>query len=291
METERVHGVVRQLAQTAEEIQQSCSGLLKQVLSTDWEGASREDFVNQCEQVLRNIITASDTGLVLSQRLQREANEWELVDSGHAGELAEIGSSTKRIVLGGLLWGIPGAVTVGAAELIDEVFDRTGFTNWWTKLSRSERIDFLREQHAKIMRQYGFQPIAVDEKDLPDDKGDAHGVHFGDEIQIDVDDIDRYPPWKVLNTLAHETRHELQERWIDHYEQTGEVPKGMTREQMIKLQENNNNYVDPKDDFEGYWKQPVEADAREFGTKYAEKVLENREWKNSVVRRTGNKTE
>src|SRR5215208_4055455 len=80
METEQLRGVARELAQTAERIQQHCSSMLGQVLRIDWQSPSRDDFALQFEQLIRNVVTTTENGILLSQRIQREADEWQRVD-------------------------------------------------------------------------------------------------------------------------------------------------------------------------------------------------------------------
>jgi hypothetical protein len=41
-------------------------------------------------------------------------------------------------------------------------------------------------------------------------------------------------------------------------------PDGIDLEQVKSWHLNDENYISPDDDFEGYWKQPVEEDARDF---------------------------
>jgi hypothetical protein len=86
MEIERVRVGAKQLSQTAEQLQGGCSRLLTQVRGINWQGPSREDFIRQYEQMIRNIIAAAEEGIVLGQRVQREIDEWQEADQTGSSE-------------------------------------------------------------------------------------------------------------------------------------------------------------------------------------------------------------
>jgi len=43
--------------------------------------------------------------------------------------------------------------------------------------------------------------------------------------------------------------------------------------------ENFDNYIEASEDFESYRKQPLEVDAREYGSEYEERCVLERQWR------------
>lgn len=71
-------------------------------------------------------------------------------------------------------------------------------------------------------------------------------------------------PEKIVRTIAHELRHCWQEEQIN-------APDNLQSDFVKILKFNNENYIDPYDNYESYWNQPMEIDAR----MYVERILSN----------------
>ncbi|MCX6056703.1 MAG: hypothetical protein NTW69_00915 [Chloroflexi bacterium] len=146
-------------------------------------------------------------------------------------------------------------------------------------LSQQDKLNYLNEHQRKIAEKYGFDPMTITAEDLDDSNGDSRGENRGNLMVIDVDNLNNDDPWRVLETVAHESRHEYQEHIVDQYRADGTIPEGMTGKQIEAWGKNFKDYKEPGDDFESYWGQAVESDARNFGDEYMNEVLAAKDWK------------
>jgi hypothetical protein len=274
MEPGDVRRAAQQLSELASQMEADCSSLLNQVSGIDWLGPSRDDFVGQSDSLLRRFLAASQEAAQLSQRIGREVDEWERVDSR--------GAQTFESFMGiGL---IPVAID-DIGDLVTDMIRRRrykDYQDWWKGLGRDEKLDYLNKHSEEIAKKYGFRPMKIVVEDLDDKGGDARGLNRGNELVIDVDNLDHDDPWRSVETVAHESRHEYQEQVIKDYRESGKLPEGVTEKQVKDWESSSGeNYKPAQDDFESYWHQSIEADARDFGNDYMNEVLDSQDWKPS----------
>lgn len=81
METDRVQAAKALLNHTAVSLQTTSQTLTnaEYALADAWQGYSRDLFLNELQPLIQRLAQLGDDGLLLSQRLQREVEEWEQV--------------------------------------------------------------------------------------------------------------------------------------------------------------------------------------------------------------------
>ncbi len=158
-------------------------------------------------------------------------------------------------------------------------------------MSDDERRATLEEMAETLADDYGLDDFEIRYEDLEDEDGDgadddpqtnSHGSWSDDDrvLRIDVNDLDDPA---IINTMAHEVRHAGQHEnvrdadpgLIDQAlidaglkDDPFDPPPGVHREQVEDWRDNFDDYQRAEDDFDDYWNQPVEADARESGEDY-----------------------
>ena len=267
METDTVRAMAGQLKQVAETLRSQTQLLNASAQSVDWLGPSRDEFVMETDGISRQLDAQVEVGTVLAGRIEAEVVEWENMTL--SGSMAFLG--------------IEGIVS-DISESYQIYQARREFKLWWKSLSDDEKINYLREQNTKIASQYGIESDEIIFVDLEDKDGkDARGWHNGNTIAIDIDNLRNDDPDKLLGTIAHETRHGMQEHAINQFERDGTVPAYTNVDEVKKWQSSwGDNYIDPNKNFKAYEKQSVEVDARDFGDKYVKDTLKNKRWKTSL---------
>ncbi len=140
----------------------------------------------------------------------------------------------------------------------------------WSGWSLEERLQFLKTVHLELANRYSLDPSRVKIVDLPDtDTIDRVGTyhHRRNKILLDIDNMDESDGIYMLKTLIHETRHSLQYELIDHYERASTHmprPSDISKGQIAEWRNNRVNYIRLHQDVDGYLKQPLEQDARDF---------------------------
>jgi len=246
METERVRTVAKQFDQTTLEIQEQVTVLGTRLHSINWESPSRDAFISDYDRLEKKIIECASQGTTLAVSVQREADEWEQAALSLAG-----GTLTTA--------------QIHARSIIDA---RRSIKNEWKEMSIDERKRWLEEWYKKLCKSLGMKTVDFRVRDLKDPKGqDAHGVFrpaiiFGllSSMTVDIDNVKGDDPFSVMETVAHETRHQYQHYLVEHPDKR---PTDISEDQIRTWKENFHNYKRPEDNFEAYRKQPVEADARQ----------------------------
>jgi uncharacterized protein YukE len=246
-----------------------------------WSGRHRANLEPLLEQVYSKTDYLEKELQRLSQLLLRIADTFEQNDSTAAENLTELPwvdfSDTQEIFF-------PFPI------FIPKYYDHSNrdkkryLYECWESWTTDERLDFLKEVYGDLVKKYNLIPIEVKAEDLPDQKlwiftiSDGRGVYRGNEIVIDVDNLSGSNATQVLKTLIHETRHQIQAELVQRYKNEGEkmqLPPDVTLDQVKAWEQNmkQGNYIQPEDDFEGYRKQPIEKDARDFADDYFEEAL------------------
>jgi len=77
METEQVRSVARQLDVAAEQIHHEMEQVARRVRGIPWQSPGRDSYVAALDGLRRKIQALAQQGVALSQRVQREVDEWE----------------------------------------------------------------------------------------------------------------------------------------------------------------------------------------------------------------------
>ncbi len=115
METERVDGVARQLEQINAAISQEMEILGNRIHSLNWQGEGADQFRAEFDALLRQASDIYEEGILLSQRVKREAQEWVAADSlgaSHFRDLKRILENLNLVMAGG------GGVTLASAQIL-----------------------------------------------------------------------------------------------------------------------------------------------------------------------------
>ena len=104
METEQVRSMARQLDQVSMDIEGQASDLLASIRKLDWQGPSRDVFLNDAQKIIQSIITQSTQGSELSKRVDREVTEWESQDqSADYGVISPSPILIGVVIVGGII--------------------------------------------------------------------------------------------------------------------------------------------------------------------------------------------
>ena len=148
------------------------------------------------------------------------------------------------------------------SDAMGEVFP-ADVINSWENLSLQERVNYVNEYCVKAGEALGTRPIVVSVEDLwakyePGTQGINYGNGF---MSVDIRLIaDPGKLEKLLDTCTHETRHQLQNDAVQNPEAFQDIPEETLEQWKYEFE----NYIDGAYDFEGYYNQAIERDARAF---------------------------
>jgi uncharacterized protein YukE len=247
METEGVRDAARQIDYAVQELSMKPRRLKSAAnsLKSAWTSRQATRFANELKKKASILDNEVANLQQLAQRMRNEVNEWETNASALiAGKTIEDGKAIRKI-----------------KRIID-------IRRNWEKKDLDERKKWLEDWYNELCEKLGIPPTKFKVEDLEDPKGkDAKGVFragiiFGlfQSMTIDVDNVEGNDPIDVLDTIAHETRHQYQHYLVDHPDKRSD---NISLEQIESWKENFDNYKKADDDFQAYRNQPVEADARE----------------------------
>ena len=134
----------------------------------------------------------------------------------------------------------------------------------WSKLSVQSRASVMQSVENEVSRRQGRPPCNVS---LYSEAPDIHGrISCGTyspqtgDIEMNAYHLSEKTSEGCLNTIMHEGRHAYQDNVVkgnvDHHPQS-EVKAWQTNMQP-------GNYISPEQNPKGYYRQPIEADAREY---------------------------
>lgn len=226
METERVYDAARQLTQVAEEIQQHSSQLVNQVMSINWQAPSREAFVVEFRELIQKMTATAENGILLADRIRREADEWLETDAASGSELSAL-------------------ATVLPAMNISKFFGNSwsDFTGYFVPPDLNEGMDYVLSTDAgreliEEAKKNGLGFRLPDGRIVGDEEGKIIPIRFGDagennngsyhpnpDENFDTQDQELVISeewWKrrftmtgrdgLGNTLAHEMQHALDDK-------------------------------------------------------------------------------
>ncbi len=252
------------------------SGDLKNALSwSAWEGPGAEEFRAELRAVCARLGKLADEAVHLSLAVTREREQWLETDLRGVKNLKGICDPPRRTQDPSL-----GVVVDEMVNLVEDAYYRKRyeeFTKYWDTLDRDQKQEYLQSLIDRLAKKYGWPKTMIVLEDLDDSSGDARGVNVGGGvIVLDTSNVDGGNPWRVIETAVHENRHEYQRQAIEAFKQDGSVPDGMTRDQVEQWVSESDNYTSPDDDFEKYYNQAVERDARDQGDQAMKDFLD--EW-------------
>jgi hypothetical protein len=151
----------------------------------------------------------------------------------------------------------------------DRILEKFKTKNWnklrMTDLDFKKRKALCRELCQHISKSLGIKKVP--KITFCDGELGDHGRQKGDIIEIN-ENYFYYPPEKIINTIAHETRHVYQDQ---------KIANPATKLDYI-WKKNNEHYIDyvpEKDNYKKYRNQPLEADAFNYGDQYSDYFLKN----------------
>jgi hypothetical protein len=209
------------------------------------------------------------------------AEEWGASRNTIAQELADDITDTLAKAAGVdviLTDGIP----TGTVQSLDDTREQRGMASpevaeRWAQLTDAERKAIIDQKIEELAKEYG-----VDVEDIIwDDTISGNGSWSEDEkaVRLNPDKLDDPD---LLHTVAHEMRHARQyeaiednndfQFWWEDDPFDAHEEDGITEEQAEEWEENFDDYKSPDKDFDAYYNQPVEADARKSGRDYLDNL-------------------
>lgn len=144
----------------------------------------------------------------------------------------------------------------------------------WPEADPAERQHLLDPIGESLTRAFEAPapPVSPERFDNPGLLGRYDDEHF----RIEMNDrlFEAPDPSRALDTYLHEYRHAAQSYEIAKSQ--GALAHEVNVGEALAFERNRSEYVDPVDDFEGYWSQPIERDAREFSATLRNEIAADR---------------
>lgn len=265
MVTEQVEDMAVKLKDLSHVVYHATDQLKSQANRGFWTGASAEDFTQQINATCSRLHGLAEEAIKLVMDIIREEEEWVNVDQQGVYRL-------KKICVAPQIPEIKTTIGMDMGARFDEIenniYNRRykNFVNWWKTQSVDERKQYLQGLQNRLADRYGMPGVLVVIDDLQDPENrDMRGVNIGGVLVLDVDNLNTDDPWRLLETTFHETRHEYQREVAANYQNSGQIPEGMTQQQVEKWVYEYDNYIKGEDNFVDYYYQAIETDARKYG--------------------------
>ena len=155
------------------------------------------------------------------------------------------------------------------SEIMTEVFSEDVIANW-SELSLDEKSEKINEYYIKAGENLGINTKGVIVEYMPSEPGSVNlGYNAGDGFihlnEAVVDDPGMLE--QVLDTATHEMRHQFQSDVIANASKFPDIPDHVVETWGYEMK----NYISPDYDYQSYYEQAVECNARDF----AEDVLKS----------------
>lgn len=132
----------------------------------------------------------------------------------------------------------------------------------WEKLSQDERLKVL-----GTITDYECDYLGMEDNIGRQSGGGTVGMYVQETDEILIrPDVLQYSGEKSLEVLLHEIRHMYQWQLIELYQLTGDKKKDLKLFDEIRTFEYENNHYE-NDDYEAYYSQKCEEDAREYSAR------------------------
>jgi hypothetical protein len=266
MDTDKVHEYTCRMLQQFSEINELLDSYKNRIYAIPWSGLTRESFVIDFGLVVGKLSAEVEAGISLSQRVQHEIDEWLSLDQSNADKYRELISQIVKV----------NPHPNESSQVNSTTMSREELTEWWKTATLEEKEEYLRSIYKEVCRSLGITPIPFSFEDLPDNDGDLRGGFYDVEmkIRIDSDNVNTDSPFALIETIAHETRHQFQDNCVRMFNKTGEIPEGVTPIQIAAWElDRGSLYVSPEENAFLYWIQPVEVDARGFGADFVSNMF------------------
>lgn len=160
------------------------------------------------------------------------------------------------------------------AEIMGDIFTEDVLGNW-DNMSMESKVDLINEYYKSAGDALGIGTKNVIVEDLQAQFGEGTmGYNNGDgNVHVDISRLQSSEqlPY-LLITVTHEMRHQLQSEAISNPEKFPDIPDKVLDQWRYEL--DPINYISPEYDYEGYYNQEVEKDARNFGESVLERYIE-----------------
>lgn len=155
------------------------------------------------------------------------------------------------------------------ADIMADVFTEDVIMNW-SELSLDEKADKINEYYVKAGENLGINTKGVIVEPMYSEPGTiSFGYNAGDGFihlnKAVVEDPGMFG--QVLDTATHEMRHQFQTDVIADPSAFPDLSESVVGTWEYEFR----NYISPEYDFQGYYEQAIESDARDF----AEDVLQS----------------
>ena len=149
------------------------------------------------------------------------------------------------------------------AEIMADVFSEDVLRNW-PEMTLGEKSAKLNEYYIRAGANLGIHTKGVIVEPIPCsnpgmisfgyNSGDGY-IHLNAAVVEDPSMLGQ-----VLDTASHEMRHQFQSDVLANPQHFGDIPKGVLNTWRYEMA----NYIDPDYDYQGYYEQAIECDARGF---------------------------
>ena len=173
METEKVNLAAWRLAKTAESLDVAASGLTMLLQSLDWEGLGRDEFIAESRRTLNHIRRQAEAGILLSQSMRREVDEWLAADrlgEGHFQEANRSWAAADSEIAGG------GGVLLARAQVLG--------------ISTSTAGNQYIQEYQNMPWGNKFEEDGRLQTEINDSQVLINGMRSEEEIQKDINSID-----------------------------------------------------------------------------------------------------
>lgn len=149
------------------------------------------------------------------------------------------------------------------AEIMADVFSEDVLTNW-TEMSLDEKSAKLNEYYIRAGENLGIDTKGVIIEPMPCEtpgmisfgynSGDGY-IHVNADVLNDPSQLEQ-----VLDTATHEMRHQFQSDAIENPNRFSDIPGSLIDTWEYEMA----HYINPDYDYQGYYEQAIECDARDF---------------------------
>lgn len=158
------------------------------------------------------------------------------------------------------------------AEIMAEVFTPEVVAGW-AELSLEQKTAKLNEYYVKAGENLGIQTKGVIVEPMYSqpgmisfgyNSGDGY-IHLNEAVVQDPEMLGQ-----VLDTATHEMRHQFQTEVVAEPERFGDLPSDVMAQWRYEFA----NYISPDYDYQGYYEQAIEQDARSFADEVLQSYME-----------------
>ena len=150
------------------------------------------------------------------------------------------------------------------ADIMKEFFSEDVLVNW-SELPLDERTEIINEYYVKAGENLGIDTKGVIVEPMYSEPGKiAMGYNSGDGyIHLNEEVVgDPGMLGQVLDTATHEMRHQFQHDALANPDNFSDIPDNVM--ETWEYEWTPGNYISPDYDYEGYYNQAIECDARDF---------------------------